>query len=155
MFVNSANIDTSQVERMFKTCVTNEVARLTRPKNGIEKVDNPFKHAEDVLKVIADQLDVTVEDLKSKKRDRPFSEARAIFFYIVCKSPNMEITYKKAGQIVGRDHATAIWGVKQCEIFKDNDANFQRKFLKCLNAYQNVFTCENEAIEVFNNCVRF
>lgn len=75
-----------------------------------------------IVREVARTFMVSPEDLKSKKRDSPISEARQVAIYVVHKITSM--TYKNLGKEFGRDHSTIVYSLKQVE----NNMNSNPKF---------------------------
>lgn len=76
---------------------------------------------------VALEFGVTVEQMRSKRRFRPWTEARhtAMFFYLM-KFPKM--TYRQIGDMFNRDHASVIHAKNVvCDLLK-YDTIYQSKF---------------------------
>ena len=84
-----------------------------------------------IERVVCETLYLTTDELRSKKRDRHLVEARNIFFCI-SKKLNTDITLKKLGSYLNKNHATVMHSIKNCKSWIDTDAFFEEKFDKCL-----------------------
>ena len=69
---------------------------------------------EKILSVTAKYYGVTVEDIKSKKKNDTVANARHIAVYIIRKIT--ELPYTKIGEIIGRDHSTVMSSISKVEI---------------------------------------
>lgn len=79
-----------------------------RAEYGGEVVD----YLESVLKAVCLVFDIEMSDLKSQSRRREFAMPRQCAMYVLKKTTNL--TYSAIGRFLGRDHATVIYGVRQC-----------------------------------------
>lgn len=60
---------------------------------------------------IAQAANITVEQMRSHKRDRPLAEARMAVWYIA--HDHMGFSYLRIAKVYGRDHTTIISGVRK------------------------------------------
>ena len=69
---------------------------------------------EKILMCVAKNYDVSVEDIKSKKKYEAVANARHIALYIIRNLT--ELPLKKIGEIVGRDHSTVMSSIEKVKI---------------------------------------
>ena len=83
---------------------------------------------ERILAVTASHYGVTVEDIKSKKKNDQVANARHVALYIIRKLT--ELPFKKIGEFVGRDHSTVMASIGKVEIniktVKNTDADINK-----------------------------
>lgn len=83
------------------------------------KTVNPL----DVLKVVAKETSVTVEDIISKTRIQNITEARQLFCYVIRE--RYGIPFVKIGKLINRDHATILHSVKAHKNRHDVDKKYR------------------------------
>ena len=69
---------------------------------------------EKILSVTAKYYGVSVEDIKSKKKNDTVANARHIAVFVIRKLT--DLPFKKIGEIVGRDHSTVMSSISKVEI---------------------------------------
>ena len=69
---------------------------------------------ERIVEAVAKEFDVTVEDMKSKKKTDNIARARHTAIYIIRKLT--ELSYKAIGEIFNRDHSTVINSIEKVNI---------------------------------------
>ena len=69
---------------------------------------------EKILSATARYYGVSIEDIKSKKKNDTVANARHIAVYIIRKLT--DLPFKKIGEIVGRDHSTVMSSISKVEI---------------------------------------
>jgi chromosomal replication initiator protein len=73
-----------------------------------------------IISVVSEQFDISIEDIKSKKRDASIAVPRQIVMYL-CRDMT-ECSFDHIGTILNRDHTTVIHGVdKIAEILPENE----------------------------------
>ena len=66
--------------------------------------------AREILKQVAEEFDISVQDLLSKNRERRYSWPRGLaYLRIYCET---SMSYPQIGRLMNRDHTTIIYGVK-------------------------------------------
>ena len=81
---------------------------------------------ENILKVIAKHYSVSINDLKSKKRQKNIVVVRQVAFYMMKKLTFYSL--KTIGEFVGkRDHSTVLHAVTKVENMFDSDSSFAQK----------------------------
>lgn len=85
----------------------------------VEKVE---ASPEDVLNVIAEEFDVSIDDLKGSSRRREVSTARQIGMYLMRQ--HTELSLPKIGEVFGgKDHTTVMYSCDKISQLKENDAS--------------------------------
>ena len=83
---------------------------------------------EKILAATANYYGVTVEDIKSKKKNDQVANARHVAVYIIRRLT--ELPFKKIGEFVGRDHSTVMASIGKVEIniktVKNTDADINK-----------------------------
>jgi chromosomal replication initiator protein len=83
---------------------------------------------ERILAATANYYGVTVEDIKSKKKNDQVANARHVAVYIIRRLT--ELPFKKIGEFVGRDHSTVMASIGKVEIniktVKNTDADINK-----------------------------
>lgn len=102
--------------------------------------ENNLLLSKDILKIVSETLDMSIDIMISKNRTQHIVDARAIYFYLVKKVLKVEISFSDLGMILKRDHATVIYSVNKAEDLIFSDKAFEAKVNKCINAYNLVFT---------------
>ncbi|MCF0242681.1 MAG: chromosomal replication initiator protein DnaA [Treponema sp.] len=105
--------------------VTLEIAQ-SQLKDLITSVSNESITVETIQKVICDNFQISISDIKSKKRDKKFSYPRQIAVYIAKELT--ELTYMEIGsEFGGKDHTTIIHAHEKIENQLKTDPHFQSK----------------------------
>jgi len=87
------SLDVSVAEEALKDIISNQKQRKITPEH--------------IQKIVADAHQLKVDDLKSKKRNRPISYPRQIAMYL-CREMT-DLSLPKIGDLFGgRDHTTVI-----------------------------------------------
>ena len=83
---------------------------------------------ERILASTAKYYGVTVEDIKSKKKNDKVTNARQVAIYIIRKLT--ELPFQKIGEFIGRDHSTVMYSIGKVEIniktVKNTDADINK-----------------------------
>lgn len=66
-----------------------------------------------ILNIVANHFNLKVEDLKSKKRNQPITNARQIYMYL--SRELLSESLSTIGKIISRDHSTVIHGIEKIE----------------------------------------
>jgi chromosomal replication initiation ATPase DnaA len=109
-----------------------------------------MNYAKDVLTLIAKELEIDIIKLQTKDRDRPLSEARQIYSYIIRNVSTVEISYQKAGKLINRDHATIMNQARVAQDISKSNKKYAEKLNKCVLAFQ-----ENFEVKEFNNIPQY
>ncbi len=79
-----------------------------------------------VLKIIARHYSISINELKSRKRQKDIAIVRQITFYLMKKLTFCSL--QTIGQFVGkRDHSTVLHAIKKIENFQEKDRDFAKK----------------------------
>lgn len=153
-FIVNLIIDESKFKKTlinaFKKEVKKEALALMRTKE-IPQDSSDFNHAQDVLALVANTLNVSPILLKTTNRKRELVEARQIYSYIIRKISKVEISFEKAGAIINRDHATIIYGSNTAQQLMITDKSFSKKMQLCLTEFNTRFNGEKEFIDKLNH----
>ena len=83
---------------------------------------------ERILAATAKYYGVTVEDIKSKKKNDKVTNARQVAIYIIRKLT--DLPFQKIGDFIGRDHSTVMYSIGKVEIniktVKNTDADINK-----------------------------
>lgn len=88
-----------------------------------------------IFRAIKSALDIDTDLLTSKSRKRDIVEARQIFMYLMIKRTHKSL--EKIGNVVNRDHSTAIHARKVVENLVETDKEFASKYYTVLNRLDN------------------
>ncbi len=91
---------------------------------------------ERILASTAKYYGVTVEDIKSKKKNDQVANARHIAVYIIRRLT--ELPFKKIGEFVGRDHSTVMSSIGKVEINIKTVKNTDSDINKIIREVKNV-----------------
>ena len=83
-------------------------------------------------KIIADTYNITVEDLKGKKRDAEIAVPRQIAMYI-CRKHINESLPKIGSEFGGKDHTTVMHSVKKIETLIKKDKKLEEEINKIID----------------------
>ncbi len=75
-----------------------------------------------VINIVANEMGVSITEIKSKKRTRKITEARQVYMYIARDILNESLI--TIGKTIGRDHSTVLHGIKKIEQKLNTDAEF-------------------------------
>jgi len=73
-------------------------------------------HLDDLLKDVSEYTGISIENLKSKSRDRPFVYARNLFCF-AAKAIYQHAGTTAIGKIINRDHATVLHSLRMANDF--------------------------------------
>lgn len=96
--------------------IINEVTNDNQPASVI---------IEKILERVSTDMEVPIEEIKSKKRDKKIKDARQISIYIIRQRTNM--TLSEIGDIFGLSHSTVLHAIEQIE--KEKEAKPSLKIL--------------------------
>ncbi|VWL84824.1 chromosomal replication initiator protein DnaA [Oceanivirga miroungae] len=81
--------------------------------------------AESIVKKIAKNYEISVEEIKSQKRQKTILMPRQIAMYLI--KTNLMITYDAIGKIFDRDHTTVMNAIKKIETQLEIDRDFVKE----------------------------
>jgi len=88
--------------------------------------EGPRVTAEEIREKTAVAWDVTVENLVSKRRNRPITEPRQVAMYLI--KTMLDLPYTEIGSLFGgRDHSTVIHSVNKVEAEMASDPGFRAR----------------------------
>jgi len=79
-------------------------------------------------KVVCEHINVDIIDLKQKLRMRNIVEARQIIWHLVHTEFKDRVTLKKLGERYGKDHATALHGIRCVNDYLQTDRVFKATY---------------------------
>lgn len=83
------------------------------------------KRIDNLIKRICESFNVSKKELMSKRRFRPFVDARNVGMYILHKHYNLSST--AVGKVFGKDHSTVLHACKSIEGFIEFDKELKQK----------------------------
>jgi hypothetical protein len=90
---------------------SNTNIEIKRENFTLEQIENFYISPANILKEISNKTGFTIDELKINIRKREIVQARQAYF---CRArEKTKCTYAKIGSLVGRGHATVIWGIGQ------------------------------------------
>lgn len=108
--------------KLMKEEVTLETAKESL-KDLINKDKPESINGESILKVVCEHMNVSPNDIRSKKRSQDIVTARQLIMYLCRKLTVMSL--QSVGNVVGgRDHTTVINGINRVELKKKEDESF-------------------------------
>lgn len=92
------------------------------------KTENDFKLLEAILKEVSDVTGISLPDMKSRSRKREVAEARQFYF----KRARVFTTAGSGliGSLVGRDHATTLYGIKVVDNVREVRSKYEKLFVR-------------------------
>lgn len=91
-----------------------------RTMGRVGRVETNIEKANRILHIVVEHFGITVEELKSKTRQRRICFPRQIVIYLVHKTTSMSL--KDIGSLVGgKDHTTAIYAREAVMNLMDSD----------------------------------
>jgi chromosomal replication initiator protein len=109
--------------------LTNQVINVEMAKKVLLTLNSPKKEGimlETVMKVVAKHYDVSVNDIRSKKRHQDIASIRQIAFYMMKKMSFYSL--QAIGSFVGgRDHSTVIHAITKVESLLAKDGTLHKK----------------------------
>jgi chromosomal replication initiator protein len=104
-----------------------ELAREALGPGGDDGVDEgPPVDAEEIREATAEEWDVTVDGLTSKRRTHNLTVPRQVAMYLI--KDILDLPYTEIGELFGgRDHSTVIHSVNKVEADMASDGEFRRR----------------------------
>ena len=91
---------------------------------------NSEELVEKIVKRVMVNYRITKDELLSKKRNREFVESRQIIMYAMREK--FGYTFREAGAYFGKDHATALYGIRNIKGIMETDKEFKQKIKELL-----------------------
>jgi hypothetical protein len=88
-----------------------------------------------ILHFVSDVTDIEVDEIKSKRKPTHLVDARQLFWFLVRRYTKTSYS-QMASFIGGRDHATAIHGVKVVEGRMDVDKEFNKYITEICHSFE-------------------
>lgn len=76
-----------------------------------------------ILETVSNYFNVKIEEIKSKKRNQPITNARQVYMYLARELLSESLL--NIGKIIDRDHSTVIYGIEKIEKKIKKDKNFE------------------------------
>lgn len=90
-----------------------------------------------VVKLIANEFNVSITDLKSKKRHKDIALVRQVMFYLMKKLSFFSL--QAIGDFIGgRDHSTVIHAIEKVETLIKTDSVLEQKIKHLENRLQSM-----------------
>nr|WP_317357472.1 chromosomal replication initiator protein DnaA [uncultured Tyzzerella sp.] len=112
-------------------------SNLTGVSLSIELAENALKDiiqdkdcslsTETILEAVSSHFNVRIEEIKSKKRNQPITNARQVYMYLTRDLLNESLL--NIGKTISRDHSTVIHGIEKIEEKIKKDKNFETSIL--------------------------
>ncbi|MDE6357058.1 MAG: chromosomal replication initiator protein DnaA [Eubacteriales bacterium] len=80
-----------------------------------------------ILEVVSSHFNVKVDEIKSKKRNQPITNARQVYMYLTREILNESLL--NIGKSIDRDHSTVIHGIEKIEEKLKKDKSFESTIL--------------------------
>ncbi len=122
--LEGALVRVSAFAALINTPISIELAKKVLLNLSNPKTENTS--LETVLKIAAKNFDVSVLDIKAKKRHKEVAQVRQIVFYLMKKLTNCSL--QVIGSFVGgRDHSTVIHAIVKVETMLSDDLDMAKK----------------------------
>ena len=89
-----------------------------------KRKSNSEELVEKIVKRVIVNYRITKDELLSKKRNREFVESRQIIMYAMREK--FGYTFREAGAYFGKDHATALYGIRNIKGIMQTDKDFNK-----------------------------
>jgi chromosomal replication initiator protein len=122
--LEGALIRVSAFAALINTPISIELARKVLLNLSSPKAENAT--LECIMKIAAKNFNISISDLKSKKRHKEIAEIRQLTFFLMKKLTNCSL--QVIGSFVGgRDHSTVIHAIDKVEVLLSNDPELTKK----------------------------
>ena len=95
-------------------------------KDIIQDTDTSLS-TDTILEAVSSYFNVKIEEIKSKKRNQPITNARQVYMYLTRELLNESLL--NIGKSIDRDHSTVIHGIEKIEEKLKNDKNFENSLI--------------------------
>lgn len=112
-------------------------SNLTGVSLSVELAENALKDiiqdkdvsisADTILDAVSNHFNVKIDEIKSKKRNQPITNARQVYMYLTREILNESLL--NIGKIIDRDHSTVIHGIEKIEEKIKTDKNFETSII--------------------------
>lgn len=133
--------EAEKLKRLYRGNTDLLLAIRNLEKIGLISMYNNVIHLDKELKVVSDKKDFTsldevakevckwffisIEDLKSHERSRPFPDARKAFCYIAEASRNWKL--QTIGDYINKNHSTVICAIREARNLLHTDKSFYER----------------------------
>jgi chromosomal replication initiator protein len=120
--------------------LTNQTVSVDLAKRVLLHLNEKKKdgvHLDTVVKLIAHEFNVSITDIKSKKRQKDIVHVRQVIFYLM-KKLSFSSLQAIGGFIGGRDHSTVIHAIERIEALIKSDHIFEQKIKSLENRLQSI-----------------
>lgn len=112
-------------------------SNLTGVSLSVELAENALKDiiqdkdvsisADTILDAVSSHFNVKIDEIKSKKRNQPITNARQVYMYLTREILNESLL--NIGKTIDRDHSTVIHGIEKIEEKIKTDKNFETSII--------------------------
>ena len=82
---------------------------------------------ETILEAVSNHFNVKIDEIRSKKRNQPITNARQVYMYLTREILNESLL--NIGKSIDRDHSTVIHGIEKIEEKIKKDKNFENSLI--------------------------
>ncbi len=111
------------------SALTNQPVSIEMARKVLLTLNEPRREGimlDVILKIVADHFDVSIQDIKSKKRHQDIATIRQIAFYMMKKHSSCSL--QVIGSFIGgRDHSTVIHALGKVDLLLKNDVSLAQK----------------------------
>lgn len=102
----------------------------------VENEDKPVAATiEDIISSVSDSFNISIEDIKSDKRNSNISVARNVCMYVIRNV--LSLTYSAIGQEFGKTHSTVMHSIENIEEEMKKDVNFKMSVTNIIDEFNN------------------
>ncbi len=102
----------------------------------VENEDKPVAATiEDIISSVSDSFNISIEDIKSDKRNSNISVARNVCMYVIRNV--LSLTYSAIGQEFGKTHSTVMHSIENIEDEMKRDVNFKMSVTNIIDEFNN------------------
>lgn len=102
----------------------------------VENEDKPVAATiEDIISSVSDSFNISIEDIKSDKRNSNISVARNVCMYVIRNV--LSLTYSAIGQEFGKTHSTVMHSIENIEDEMKKDVNFKMSVTNIIDEFNN------------------
>lgn len=104
---------------------------LALPEINVKKVMASDHRHHELLKIVANAFNISLEDLNSSKRSKNFALARHVCMFILKEKKGLSL--KKVAEVFGNDHTTVIYAVSKIKREQSFDLKLRELVQKIIN----------------------
>jgi chromosomal replication initiator protein len=122
--LEGALIRVSAFAALINSPITIELAKKVLLNLGSRREENAT--LENILRILAKSFNVSISDIKSKKRHKEIAQVRQMVFFMMKKLTSCSL--QVIGSFVGsRDHSTVIHAISKVEVIVKQDSDLSKK----------------------------